>query len=98
MNYYPYKSDKPDKKYYIITSTGKKVYFGASDYQDFTQHKNEERKNRYIQRHKNNERWNDPTTAGFFSRWITWNKKTLKESIQDTNNKFKNINIKFKSI
>ena len=38
-----------------------------------------------------NENWNDPTTAGFFSRWITWNKPTLTESLKDTNKRFKNI-------
>ena len=26
--YYPYKSDKPEKKYHIITKSEKKVYFG----------------------------------------------------------------------
>ena len=26
INYYPYKSDKPNKKYYIITNDNKKVY------------------------------------------------------------------------
>ena len=52
--YYPYKSDKPEKKYYIITSTGKKLHFGSSDYQDFTQHKDEDRKNSYIKRHQKN--------------------------------------------
>ncbi len=47
--YYPYKStDKPEKKYYIITKNGKKIYFGATDYQDFTQHKDEARKEAYI--------------------------------------------------
>ena len=30
IKYYPYKSDKPNKKYYIITNNNKKVYFGAS--------------------------------------------------------------------
>ena len=34
--YYPYKSDKPNKKYYIITNNNKKVYFGAAGYSDFT--------------------------------------------------------------
>jgi hypothetical protein len=32
IKYYPYKSDKPDKKYYIITNSGKKVYFGQAGY------------------------------------------------------------------
>ena len=34
--YYPYSSDKPDKKYFIITSTGKKIYFGQAGYNDYT--------------------------------------------------------------
>ena len=42
--YYPYKSDKPDKKYYIITKTEKKVYFGQASASDFIKHKNEDRK------------------------------------------------------
>ena len=58
-----------------------------------TQHINEDRKNRYIDRHKKNENWNDPTTAGFLSRWILWNKPTITESIRDTKRRFKNINI-----
>ena len=52
MYYFPYKSDKPDKKYYIITKTEKKVYFGQASASDFTKHKDEERKQRYIQRHE----------------------------------------------
>ena len=50
--YYPYKSDRPDKKYYIITKSEKKIYFGAAGYSDFTKHKDEERRQRYINRHK----------------------------------------------
>ena len=34
LKYHPYKSDKPDKKYYIITNDNKKVYFGSSNYSD----------------------------------------------------------------
>ena len=69
--YYPYKSDKPDKKYYIITKTEKKVYFGAAGYSDFTKtNKDEARKQRYIKRHENNEDWSKSgiDTAGFWSR------------------------------
>ncbi len=44
IKYYPYKSDKPNKKLYIITNDNKKVYFGATGYSDFTIHKDEERK------------------------------------------------------
>ena len=46
--YFPYKSDKPNKKYYIITNDNKKVYFGQASASDFTIHKDEARKQRYI--------------------------------------------------
>jgi hypothetical protein len=89
-------STKPDKKYMAIIDDKKTVHFGQAGASDMTQHKNEERKNRYIDRHKKNENWNDATTAGFYSRWILWNKPTLTESIKDTNRRFKNINIKMR--
>ena len=44
-HYFPYPSDKPEKKYYIITKDNKRVYFGQASASDFTKHKNEERKN-----------------------------------------------------
>ena len=37
--YFPYTSDKPDKKYSIITNDNKKVYFGQASASDFTLHK-----------------------------------------------------------
>jgi hypothetical protein len=47
--YYPYKSDRPDKKYYIITKDNKRVYFEAAGYEHFSSgHKDEARKQRYI--------------------------------------------------
>ena len=55
LKYHPYKSDKPDKKYYIITNSGKKIYFGAAGMSDFTIHKDVASKNLYINRHKKNE-------------------------------------------
>ena len=37
IKYYPYKSDKPNKKYYIITNDNKKIYFRAAGYDHFHQ-------------------------------------------------------------
>ena len=89
IKYYPYKSDKPNKKYYIITNDGKKVYFGASGYSDFTIHKDEARKLRYIKRH-NNENWTKSgiDSAGFWSRWILWHLPTISASYQDIKKRF----------
>ena len=90
------KSKNPDKKYDARIDGKRTVSFGAAGMSDFTKHKDPERKQRYLNRHKSRENWSDPTTAGFYSRWITWNKPTIIESIKDTNNRFKNINIKLK--
>ena len=87
-------SRNPLKKYDAIIDGKKTVPFGQKGASDMTQHKSEERKSRYIDRHKKNENWTDPKTAGFYSRWILWNKPTLSESVRDTNNKFKNVSIK----
>jgi hypothetical protein len=88
--YYPYPSNNSTKKYYIITSTGKKVSFGAKGYQDFTTHKDEVRKQRYITRHQANENWGKSgiNTAGFWSRWLLWHKPTIKESYADIKKRF----------
>ena len=88
--YWPYKSDKPEKKYYIITKDNKRVYFGAAGYSNFTKHKDEERKQRYINRHKNNEDWSKSgiDTAGFWSRWLLWHKPSIKESYEDIKKRF----------
>jgi hypothetical protein len=89
LKYHPYKSDKPGKKYYIITESNRKIYFGASGYSDFTHHKDEQRKQRYIKRHTN-ENWSKSgiDTAGFWSRWLLWNKPTIKESYIDIKRRF----------
>jgi len=81
--YYPYKSDKDGKKYFIITNTGKRVYFGDSRYEDFTITKNEEQKQRYIARHKKNEDFTDINSAAFWSRFYLWEKPTKKEAYEN---------------
>ena len=87
-------SNKPDKKYMAIINDRKTIHFGAKGMSDFTIHKDEERKQRYLNRHKKNDNWNDPLTASFYATNILWNKPTITESIKDTNQRFKNINIK----
>ena len=71
------------------------ISFGDSRYQDYTIHKDSDRKTNYLSRHKTNENWSltGIKSAGFYSRWILWNKTTLDNSIRDVNQRF-NINIK----
>jgi len=65
--YYPYPSDKPAKKFYIITKDNKKVYFGAAGMSDYTIHKDPVRKLKYIVRHQKRENWTKTgiDTSGF---------------------------------
>jgi hypothetical protein len=89
--YFPYPSDKPEKKYYMITKDNKRVYFGAAGMSDFTKHKDEERKQRYIKDMKNEYKfWNKSgiNTPSFWSRFLLWKKPTIKESYQDIKKRF----------
>jgi hypothetical protein len=67
-----------------------KVYFGQAGASDFTIHRDEARKQRYINRHQNNEKWTKSgiDTAGFWSRWILWHKPTIKESYMAIKKRF----------
>lgn len=73
---------------FLINGRSKTTHFGAKGYSDFTIHKDEARKERYLARHRKRENWDDPTTAGALSRWILWNKPTLEESIDDYKTRF----------
>ncbi len=71
------KNDKPNKKYYIITNSNKKVYFGQAGASDFTLHKDEARKHRYRNRHKNEAKfWHDPDTASYLALKYLWSYPT----------------------
>lgn len=83
------KSPKPEKKYRAHFSDGTHTDFGAKGMSDFTKHKDSERKKRYMTRHSKRENWNSPKTPGSLSRWILWNKDTLKKSIADYKKRFK---------
>ena len=86
------KSSKPEKKYQAILSSKdnktKTIHFGSAGASDFTKHRDEARKKRYLDRHRARENWTVPDTAGSLARWILWNKPTLKESITDYKKKF----------
>ena len=90
------KSTNKNKKFDAFID-GKKISFGAVGYSDYTIHKDPERKERYIARHKKNEDWNKSgiKTAGYWSKHLLWNKDTLTKSIDDISKKH-NLNIKMK--
>ena len=67
----------------------KTTSFGARGMSDYTKHKDTRRKQRYIARHRGmGETFTDPVKAQTLSRYILWNKKTLKSSIRDYKQRF----------
>lgn len=81
--YFPYISDRKGKKFFIITNKGKRVYFGASNYQHYTEgHLDIRRRNNYLKRHVKNENWNDPDTSGYWSAKFLWMYPTYKEAYE----------------
>ena len=88
------KSSNPNKKLMAIfedchTERRKTVHFGAAGMSDYTIHKDPERKKLYINRHKSRENWRDASTPGALSRYILWNKPSLRASIADYKKRFK---------
>lgn len=79
------KSPNPKKKYRaIFVENGKHVDFGARGYSDYTIHKDYSRMKRYLVRHSRmGENWSlsGKHTAGWWSRWLLWNKPTLQAAI-----------------
>ena len=78
------KSDREGKKWKaeFIQDNGrtKTTHFGASGMQDYTQHHDKERRERYRQRHKKDLDTKDPTRAGFLSYYILWGDSTSFDS------------------
>lgn len=73
----------------IDTGRRKTTYFGAAGMSDYTIHKDQGRKQRYLDRHRKNENWDEPTSAGSLSRYILWNLPSLRGSIADYKRRFK---------
>ena len=93
------RSSNSEKKLMAVfeDSEGKKIkttHFGQRGASDYTKHGEKERMERYLERHgggtttSTKEDWKDPTTAGALSRWILWNKPSLKASFDDYKSRF----------
>ena len=89
------RSDNPDKKYKVQVEISlghiHTIHFGDAHLKDYTLYpatEREDHKRRYLARHHPTEHWSDPSTEGFWSRWILWNKPTVSASLADTRLRF----------
>jgi hypothetical protein len=83
------KGKKLMARFEISKNKFKTVHFGQAGASDYTKHKDAARKERYISRHQKRENWDNPLTAGALSRFVIWNKPTLRASIADYKKRFK---------
>lgn len=92
------KSSSPNKKlmaiFYENDKKIKTTHFGSAPNKDFTIYSKESRtkaekeKKKYLARHRVRENWNDYKSSGSLSRYILWNKPTIKASIHDYAKRF----------
>jgi len=87
-----------NKRYIATFTNGKTTKFGQSNPKQgtFIDHKDEKLRKNYIKRHLKDLSTNDYTKPGFLSLFISWNKKTLKESMRDYNIRIKNNDFNIK--
>lgn len=66
-------------KFTAVFPDGAKVHFGRQGYSDYTKHKDKERMERYLTRHRRRENWtrSGAKTPGFWSRWLLWSSPSL---------------------
>lgn len=85
------KSKTKNKRLTAVFTDGSRVNFGAknaSTYIDGMRTKQE--RSNYLKRHKVNEDWTNPKTAGALSAGILWGRtKDLKTNINEYKHKFK---------
>ena len=76
-------SEKPEKKLKAVFESDsgrtKTIHFGAKNMDDYTITKDKEQRARYLARHKANEQWSKPDTAGSLSKHILWGETTSRQ-------------------
>ena len=83
------RSDRVGKKWQARLQSGKTVHFGQAGMQDFTQHADAKRRESYLARHRPNQDWGKSGvgTAGFWSRHLLWEKRSLQGAARALRNK-----------
>ena len=86
-------STKQEKKMMATFSNSKggrtrTIHFGQAGADDYTRTRDKAQRARYISRHRRNENWSVPDTAGSLSRWILWHRETKSASISAFKRRF----------
>jgi len=71
-----HKSTDATHKYEMEFDDGSRIKFGAKGMDDYTLTHDKDQRLRYLMRHRKNENWNNPKSAGALSRYILWGDST----------------------
>jgi len=88
------KSDRKGKKFKAVFTYDdgktKTTHLGAKGMEDYTTHKDKERRARYRKRHKKDLKTKDYTRAGFLSYYILWGDDTnIPDAVKSYKKRFK---------
>ena len=93
------KSSRPDKKYQaeFVTSDGRRktVHFGAAGYGNFiawsarAKALGRAKRRAYLARHGATENWTRPDTPATLSRYVLWERRSLKNAIREYKRRFR---------
>ena len=67
---------------YKVKFKGKTLQIGQAGAKDFTKGASRDAKRRYLRRHAAREDWRDPTTKGYWARWLLWDKPSLAAAVE----------------
>lgn len=83
------KGKKLVAKFLLDNGRFKTVNFGAKNSTTFAEGASDSKRLAYIARHKVNEDWTNPLTAGALSRYVLWEKKSIRAGVADFKRRFK---------
>jgi hypothetical protein len=94
------KSDKKGKRLKAVIDGKKTVHFGDINAKGrtFFDTGDTQKKSAYIARHKVNENWSDPKSAGFYAKHVLWNsqsKDVIRRSIKSNAKNVKSVKLSF---
>ena len=85
---------RKDKKLVATFDDGTVTHFGARGYNDYVSYSEighnlaDERRRRYVVRHRGREDWSDPRRAGTLSRYVLWEKRTVPAAVRAFKRRF----------
>jgi len=83
------KEKKLVAKFLLDSGRTRTVNFGAKNSTTYAEGASDVKRLAYIARHKVREDWTNPLTAGALSRFVLWEKKSIKAGVADFKKRFK---------